>query len=324
MATFGGYAYLADTANNSLRKVALLDGATTTLATGFTSIKGVAVDSTGRVYVTDNGTAPAKAVIQVAADGTKTTIVQGLSAPQNLTVSPQNPNLLYVVDNNAILEVTVVRNGDGSFASASITNTIGVAATAGYVDSPAPGTARFKIGANFAGLAVDGSGNILVADEGNSCIRKIAAGTYAVTTIAGIGAPQTLPATNYGFIDGALGTNKFYFPSGLVIDATGIIYVADQNNHAIRKIKTDGTVSTVPRPVHHHQCAERCPGVLWRGRRRHRQRRRPLQALWPGPHRRRRPPGRHQRRHHAGHGALDSWALGSWKHPGSPGCFRPA
>ena len=166
VATFGGYAYLADTANNSLRKVALLDGATTTLATGFTSIKGVALDSTGRVYVTDNGTAPAKAVIQVAADGTKTTIVQGLSAPQNLTVSPLNPNLLYVVDNNAILEVTVVRNGDGSFASASITNTIGVAATAGYVDSPAPGTARFKIGSFFAGLAVDGSGNILVADEG--------------------------------------------------------------------------------------------------------------------------------------------------------------
>jgi DNA-binding beta-propeller fold protein YncE len=245
VATFGGYAYLADTTNNSLRKVALMDGTTTTMASGFTQIKGVAVDSTGRVYVTDNGTAPAKAVIQVAADGTKTTIIQGLSAPQNLTVSPLNPNLLYVVDNFAILEVTVVRNGDGSFASASTTNTIGNLTTTGYVDSTTPASVRFKIGSNFAGLAVDGAGNILVADEGNSCIRKIASGTYAVTTIAGIGAPQTAPATNYGFIDGALGTNKFNFPNGLVIDASGIIYVADQSNHAIRKITTDGTVSTL-------------------------------------------------------------------------------
>ena len=243
VATYGGFAYVADTTNNSLRKVALSDGTTTTLATGFTLIKGVAVDTTGRVYVTDSGaTAAAKTVQQIAADGTKTTIVQGLSLPQNLTVSPVNPNLLYVVDNNAILEVTVVRNADGSFASASITNTIGLAATGAYLDG-APATARFKIGNYFAGLAVDGSGNIFVADEGNSCIRKIAATTYTVSTVAGVGAapgyidtaiaPATLPAV------------KFNFPNGLVIDPAGNVYVADQTNNAIRKIATDGTVSSL-------------------------------------------------------------------------------
>jgi DNA-binding beta-propeller fold protein YncE len=85
-----------------------------------------------------------------------------------------------------------------------------------------------------------------VADEGNSCIRKIAASTYAVTTIAGIGAAQTAPATNFGFVDGALGTNKFYYPMGLALDAAGNLYVADQNNSAIRKIAAaDGTVSTL-------------------------------------------------------------------------------
>ena len=243
VATYGGYAYVADTTNNSLRKVALSDGTTTTLASGFTQIKGVAVDTTGRVYVTDNGTAPAKAVIQIAADGTKTTIIQSLGAPQNLTVSPVNPNLLYVVDTNAILEVTVVRNADGSFASASITNTIGSVATASYVDG-APAAARFKITSYFAGLAVDGSGNIFVADEGNSCIRKIAATTYTVSTIAGMGTILT-GTTSYGFVDGGLGTSKFNFPNGLVVDPAGIIYVADQSNHAIRKITTDGTVSTL-------------------------------------------------------------------------------
>ena len=245
VAVYQGFAYVADTTNNSLRKVALADGVTTTLATGFTAIKGVAVDGNGLVYVTDNGTAPAKSVLQIAADGTKTTILSGLSAPQNLAVSPLNPNLLYVVDNNAIQEITLVRNPDGSFASASITKTLGVAATSGYVDSPTPATVRFKIGNFFAGLAVDPGGNVFVADEGNSCIRKIAATTYAVTTIAGIGTVQTAPATNFGFIDGALGLNKFNFPMGLAFDGSGNLYVADQGNSAIRKIAPDGTVSTI-------------------------------------------------------------------------------
>ena len=116
-------------------------------------------------------------------------------------------------------------------------------ATASYVDG-APAAARFKITSYFAGLAVDGSGNIFVADEGNSCIRKIAATTYTVSTIAGMGTILT-GTTSYGFVDGGLGTSKFNFPNGLVVDPAGIIYVADQSNHAIRKITTDGTVSTL-------------------------------------------------------------------------------
>jgi DNA-binding beta-propeller fold protein YncE len=247
VATYGGLAYVADTGNNLIRVVSLLDGTTSTHpATGFTQVKGVAISSTGTLYVTDNGAT--KAVYQLAADGTKTTVfTTGLVGPANVTVSPSNPNLLYVTDGNAVIEITITRNLDGSFASAAKTKTIGLETTAAgtWVDNADPTLARFKINGFFAGLAVDGSGNIFLADEGNSCIRKIAATTYAVTTVAGMGTALT-GTTAYGFIDGPLNTNKFNYPMGLVLDAAGNLYVAENGNHTIRKMSAaDGSVSTL-------------------------------------------------------------------------------
>jgi sugar lactone lactonase YvrE len=250
VAYYGGKAYVADTGNSLVRIVTLADGTTTThAATGFTSLKGIAVSSTGVLYVTDNSsTAANKGVYQLNADGTKTLVLGSLIAPSNVTVSPTNPNLLYVTDANAVIEVTVVRNADGSFASASKTKTIGLetTATGSWVDNTDPTVARFKMNGYFAGLAVDASGNIYVGDEGNSCIRKIAASTYAVTTVAGIGAAQTAPATNYGFIDGALGTNKLNFIYGLALDGNGLLYFCDYGNHALRYLNiSTGVVTTL-------------------------------------------------------------------------------
>ena len=84
-------------------------------------------------------------------------------------------------------------------------------------------------------IAVAG-GIIYVADSGNSTIRRIAAdGT--VTTLAG--APGGIGTTN-----GTGGAARFSAPSGLAVSSSGEVFVADTDNHAIRKVTTAGVVST--------------------------------------------------------------------------------
>ena len=110
---------------------------------------------------------------------------------------------------------------------------------AGNVDGPgsADGTgaaAQFWIP---GGVATDASGNVYVADTGNSTIRKVTPGGV-VTTLAGT-------AGKTGSADGTGATAKFWRPGGVATDASGNVYVVDTGNGTIRKVTPGGVVTTL-------------------------------------------------------------------------------
>ena len=92
------------------------------------------------------------------------------------------------------------------------------------------------------GVAVDASGYIYIADAGNSRIRMVTTSTGKISTVAGNG------ESGYSG-DGVLATSaQLYAPTGVAVDASGNIYIADGENHRIRKVTNPGSsgmISTV-------------------------------------------------------------------------------
>lgn len=102
---------------------------------------------------------------------------------------------------------------------------------AGFANGPGA-TAQFN---EPTGLAISASGVLFVTDCKNHRIRAIST-SGEVSTYAGLGTA--------GFTNGIPSAARFRFPSGIAIDASGILYVADTMNHRIRRIALDGFVST--------------------------------------------------------------------------------
>jgi sugar lactone lactonase YvrE len=127
-------------------------------------------------------------------------------------------NRIRKVDTNGII-TTVAGNGNSGFSGD------GGAATNARVYGP-------------AGVALDTLGNLYIAESGNKRIRKVAANGI-ITTVAGNG-------TNGFSGDGGAATNaSLYDPNGVVLDAVGDFYIADTGNNRIRKVDTNGVITTV-------------------------------------------------------------------------------
>jgi hypothetical protein len=220
-----GNIYVADSGNNSIRKVTPA-GVVTTLAGGFDRPYGVAVDSATNVYVSDwfNDTirkvTPAGLVTTLAGlvgvsgtnDGTGT--AARFNSPQGLAVD--SATNVYVGDsgNYTIRKIT----------PAGVVTT--VAGTGGqYGTNDATGSAaRFRWP---NGVAVDSLGNIFVVDQEINTIRKITP-AGVVTTLAG-------RAYFVGRADGIGSAARFWSPSGLALDSAGNIYVGDMVINRITK-----------------------------------------------------------------------------------------
>lgn len=233
-----GNVYVGDQSNNMVREISP-GGAVTTLAgpttPGFPGVGGtvgVAVDSSGNVYA-----AAGNMIIKIAPGGAPTTLAgSGAYGSTNATgtgASFYNPRGIAVdgsgnvyvadYDNNMIREITptgVVSTLAGSTTYGSANGT----GTAASFNAP-------------AGVAVDASGNVYVADTYNDMIRKIAPGG-SVTTLAG--SPGVIGSTN------ATGSAaSFAEPYGVAVDNAGNVYVADSSNELVRKITPGGVVTTV-------------------------------------------------------------------------------
>jgi uncharacterized protein (TIGR03437 family) len=206
------------------------DGGPATSA-AITPASGVAVDSSNNVYFTDfvnhrirKVTASSGIISTIAGNGK--TAFSGDNGPAaaagmdpfDIAIDTRNNNL-YVADltNNRIRRITP----DGAITTVAGTS------VAGYSGDGGPATAALL---NFpTGVAVDSSGNLYVADNGNSVVRRITAGGL-ITTIAGNG--EFTPATG----DGGPAIAAQIDPRRIAVDAAGDLLVTDPLNDRVRKL----------------------------------------------------------------------------------------
>ncbi len=245
-----GNLYVADEFNDLIRKITP-GGAVTTLAgtpgspgssdgTGsaalFYSPFGIAVDGAGNVYVTD---ANNDTIRKITPSGAVSTLAGSTGKPgsTNGTGSAAlfNDPVGIAVDGNGNVYVSEQGNFDIRMITpaGAVTTLAGTAGAKGFQDGTGP-AAQFNLP---AGLAVDGNGNVYVADYTNSAIRKITP-AGVVTTIAG-------QATAPGSADGTGTAAQFYQPTGVAVDGAGNVYVCEQTNDTVRRITPAGVVTTL-------------------------------------------------------------------------------
>ncbi|MEO6923914.1 MAG: hypothetical protein ABI142_08815, partial [Bryocella sp.] len=199
-----GNLYIADLDNSRIRKV--------TAATGF--ISTIAGNGTqGYLASDDNGTTAATAA---ELDGTFGIVVDGAGN-------------LYIADyqNNRIRKVT---------AATGFISTVAGNGTQGYLASDDNGTtAATAAELNFpTGIAVDGAGNLYIAEDGNSRIRKVTAATGTISTVAGNGTPGYVASDDNGTT--AATAAELGNPEYVAVDGAGNLYLSDSGNSRIRKV----------------------------------------------------------------------------------------
>ncbi|MGO9094120.1 MAG: hypothetical protein ACLQGV_02765 [Bryobacteraceae bacterium] len=252
-----GNLYIPDLYNRRVRKVAAATGIITTVAGNgsygysgdggpatsaqLSAVYSVAVDGAGNLYIGDNDNQRIRKV--AAATGIITTVAgygtqgywgdQGpatsalLSDPDGVAVDASGN--LYIAEwgNSVIRKVT---------AATGIITTVAGTGTSGYWGDGGPATSAMLN--NPEQVAVDGSGNIYIADSGNCRVRKVAAATGIITTVAGNG------TCGYSGDGGPAISAQIYSAWGVAVDAAGSLYIVD-GNQTVRKVAANGTITTV-------------------------------------------------------------------------------
>jgi hypothetical protein len=236
-----GNVYVAEWNNHRIRKVTPT-GVVTTLAgstlgyadgTGtaaqFSNPWDVAVDAVGNVYVADEFN---HRIRKVSPTGVVTTLAgstAGYADGTGTAAQFENPRGVAV---DAAGNVYVTEGGVGGnwgshrirkVSPTGVVTTLAGAELGGYAD----GTGAAAQFWTPAGVAVDAAGNVYVAEWDNHRVRKVSP-TGVVTTLAG---------STSGYADGTGTAAQFRSPFGIAVDAAGNVYVADWDNHRVRKIQ---------------------------------------------------------------------------------------
>lgn len=231
-----GNIFVADRDNHAIRKITPAGVVTTIAGTGtagyadgpaaaaqFNQPLDIVADAAGNLFVADNLN---HRIRKISADGQVTTIAgngtAGFANGTGTAAQFRNPSGLEIDKDGNLLIADRLNHRVRKVTQAGVTTTLAGDGTSGYLDGDAS-AARF---ADPYGITVDASGNIFIADLNNHKVRKIST-EGKVTSIAG-GAK--------GFTDGLGAGAQLNTPTDVCIDRNGNLYVADQANHAIRKL----------------------------------------------------------------------------------------
>lgn len=245
-----GVIYVAEYGTNRIRKIDTAGNATTLIGDGIQGFAGdggpankvrmnlptgVQVDSAGNVYFADSqnnrirkfsggnvATFAGNGGLSRSGDGGPGTSAQ-LNTPLGVAVDAAGN--LYIADtlNNIVRKVSggniTTFAGNGAAGSGGD----GGAATSAQLNGP-------------QGLAVDSAGNLYIADTQNHRVRKVSGGT--IGTVAGTGTP------GFAGDGGAAGSAQLNAPFGVALDSAGNLYIAEFSNNRVRKVATNGAIST--------------------------------------------------------------------------------
>ncbi|MGE5175134.1 MAG: hypothetical protein ACM3JJ_02060 [Hyphomicrobiales bacterium] len=243
-----GDLYIADTGNHVIRKVLAATGVIVTVAgngnpgaTGdggpatsarLNSPRGVAIAANGDLYIGDRSNNKIRRVVAAtgvistyagtgsggySGDGGPATSAK-LKLPQGIHLTSTGD--LYVADagNNVIRKI----------ATTGIITTFAGTGTAGYAGDGGPATAaRLTAPESVHRMP---SGDIYIADTGNSVIRGVNPATGVITTVAGTG------VAGFSGDGGPATAARLDTPRGVDVDPSGVFYISDRNNQRIRKV----------------------------------------------------------------------------------------
>jgi sugar lactone lactonase YvrE len=199
---------------------------------------GIAVDSTGSLYFSDYNN---HRVRKISTDGKISTVAgagAGYRGDNGPAVSAQlNCPREVAVDASGSVYITDAANHrvrvitpDGKI------NTVAGTGTAG---SSGDGGPAAKAQLNYPlGVAVDSTGALYISDHGNHRVRKITA-DGKISTVAGTG------VAGFKGDDGPAASAQLSGPYALAVSDADVLYITDGNNHRVRKVAADGSISTV-------------------------------------------------------------------------------